>query len=133
MARPEWAMSCGDCRKYLHDDNGRKQKHKLTLQLIPRGKVPTPCGRCPKIPDDAPRKSWEFAADLTPMLSQIWNHYRQCRAIGSFRHDEREPVDPLVSLCAVLIADAEEIVADRKKLESDQRMEFMMQLLARKR
>lgn len=123
-ARPEWARSCDDCRKYLHDENGHKQRNKLTLALIERPAFSKPeCSRCPKVPADAPRKHWDYAADLTPMLAQIWNYYRQCKATGG-----HFPDDPLVKMCATMIMDAEELAAEHKQGMADQRQEFLLRI-----
>lgn len=57
----------------------------------------TPCGRCPKVPPDAPRKTRRFASEWTDQNRQAYKHYLECRAVGLF------PDDPIVRRNARII------------------------------
>ncbi len=63
--------------------------------------MPTPCWKCPKIPDEAP-KSPAFAVEPTERSRQIIAHYHRCRAVGRF------PADPLVERNAAVIREYED-------------------------
>lgn len=86
LERPEVvAVSCEECSTYQHDENwkpvirgGRK------LPLL----APTPCGMCPKVPQetkDAARQSGrkvtrDDAREWTPENYQSWLHYWATKA-----------------------------------------------------
>ena len=71
---------------------------------------PTPCHKCPKIPEGEP-PSPESALELTPQLRKVYAHYRRCKAVGRF------PDDPLVDEHAAIVAEVEEsIEAGRWKM-----------------
>ena len=86
-----------------------------------RGTVP-PCNTCPKIPPDAPAKSWMFAVDLTPQNLEVYWHYKECRAVGRF------PRDPLVSLHAATIRAVED---QQEELRADARIGRLLALIVR--
>jgi hypothetical protein len=67
-----------------------------------------PCHTCPKIPRDAPARTWWYAVDLSPENVQVYTHYLECRAVGHF------PNDPIVKLHARIIRQEEDHAADLK-------------------
>lgn len=46
----------------------------------------TPCGECPKIPKGAP-KDRRYAIEPTERSWKIYQHWRECRAVGHFPED----------------------------------------------
>lgn len=98
-AGEEYARPCDDCRAFWYR-NGRREPR-------PKGILPR-CRECPKLsPRMPPEKcNWEYAADLTPQMAEVWAHYKRCRAVNSF------PKDRLVEECAARILSAQE-KADR--------------------
>lgn len=75
--------------------------------LRPAG-VPTPCGKCEKVPRHARAAAlpWQelrkLAEEMTPANRAAWGFYRACRATGTF------PDDPLVRWYSVIIRDVED-------------------------
>lgn len=134
LAFPEWSMSCADCREWIHDDDGQMAMTKTQIPLPirrPPGKDP-PCHRCPKIPDSVPKlgpdgrqapRLWEKAADITPEISGVWRFYRLCKTVGRF------PADELVEAFAVMLADVENRVENRRRSLEGMRSDYMMRKL----
>ncbi len=97
------ARSCEDCVRYLYYDRGPNDFGERVERggiPIPRGKSPTPCMWCPKIPAGA-RPAPENAIELSLQNLQAWTHYRECKAVGSFPHDA------IVRMNAGIVAEAE--------------------------
>lgn len=96
---PEWARSCDNCAKWLYDEDGRIARRPARVgepvRRLPG--QPTPCHKCPKIPDDAPAKARQYAVELTEQNLEAYEHYTECRAVGRF------PEDGIVGRNAALI------------------------------
>ena len=45
---------------------------------------PPPCNVCPKIPDSAPVRSWEWADEFDDWFYDSRQWWRECRAVGDF-------------------------------------------------
>jgi len=104
---PEWARTCEDCAKWIYDDDG-KQVQRAGLPVVRPPGVPTPCHKCPKIPDGAePVRS--NAGELDDRGFQAYRHYLECRAVGQF------PDDPIVRRNARIFRAAHD-AADQKPL-----------------
>jgi hypothetical protein len=92
---PEFDRTCKSCITFIYNEDGTICKRAGQPQPRPKG-VPTPCDRCPKIPDDAP-KSPEHAIEPTSRSLAVIDHYDGCRAVASF------PDDPIVKANATII------------------------------
>lgn len=130
LARPQWSRSCDDCRKFIYEDSGKQKIHRRTgLPVINLGGM-TPCSICPKIPDRVfgddgkeiaktpgnAAKLRPHAVELTPRLTLAWQHYRECRAVGSF------PDDPLVRGNAVRFRHAQDESDVQRQVDRDDAM-----------
>lgn len=73
--------------------------------------APPPCDRCPKVPDDAPAKHWDYAVELSQRNERVYRHYLECKAVGSF------PDDPIVRRHAGIIRRVEDAAANREVVE----------------
>lgn len=101
----EWASrSCEDCARWLYDEDGQvvRRPAKVGLPVVRPAGAPTPCHKCPKIPDSAPTKTRRHAVELSEQNWQAYQHYRECKATGSF------PADSIVRRWAALILTVEE-------------------------
>ncbi len=110
MAAPEVAgRDCQDCRKVMYDKSGRRAINKRTglVTMRPPGTIP-PCTTCPKIPPDAPEKTWEHAVDLSERNVTVYTHYLECKAVGRF------PDDELVAAHARVIREVEDSQQDHR-------------------
>lgn len=105
---PEWDRTCENCATYLHDDDGEITRRMGLPVLRPPG-CETPCDRCPKIPVGSP-KTREHAIEWTDDTHRTYEHYRECRAVGSF------PNDWLVRRDAAIVRDIEDEF-ERRPLE----------------
>lgn len=90
------ARSCEDCARWVYLDDGRQQLRLGLPVLRPKG-TPTPCWKCPKVPEDAPAKVREHAEELSDQNWLAYRHYLECRAVGRF------PDDPIVRRQASLV------------------------------
>ena len=59
LLRPEWNRTCGDCRQWVHEDgDGTPAERRGRIALYAGERAmrpphsPTPCYKCPKIPDE---------------------------------------------------------------------------------
>jgi len=82
LFHPEWSRSCNDCVAWLYGDDGRVTKRCGEPVRRPRG-TPTPCHKCPKIPDGEPPVRAN-AVELTEQNYRAYLHYLECRAVGKF-------------------------------------------------
>jgi hypothetical protein len=92
LAHPNFAaLSCAMCEKVQHVDGVISYRNTTPRTPNPRlkGQV-TPCWKCPKIPDEAPRKTRPHAIEMSYKNRAAYLHYRECSAVGSF------PDDPIV-------------------------------------
>lgn len=111
------ALSCGDCKKWLYDDDGRPtMRNNYPLPSVPMARPegkPTPCYKCPKFGGDVSpsERTPENGATrtLSEKNSQVVRHYLECRAVGQF------PDDPLVRRHAMLLRSVEDAEADRRQ------------------
>ena len=108
--------TCADCRAFVMGDNGEVSTYpsfdaagtRVELPMVREpGDLP-PCGVCPKIPDAAPVRSWEWADEFDDWFYDARQWFRECRAVGGFG----EP-DPLMRGVA-----AEFDAADRAAAEA---------------
>jgi hypothetical protein len=105
---------CDHCQKYLYDEDtglvelGRDGQPEMRYDACPpRCRLPVDeRGRslCPKGTPENPRS-------LLPIMEQCYQHYRECRAVGSF------PDDPLVRRNAAAIRDVEEVAEQNRQSE----------------
>jgi hypothetical protein len=103
------ARSCRDCRTYQYaDEPGRFAPHPLARRglpvLRPAG-APTPCSWCAKQPPDLPphERTPDTAVELSERNWRAYQHYLECKAVGSF------PDDPIVRRNAALFAQAHRV------------------------
>jgi len=90
-------VSCRDCQTWLYEDWELVRRPARVGLPVRRPKgMPTPCHKCPKIPDEAP-KSAQFAAELSDRNRRAYLHYLECEAVGRF------PDDPIVARNAAII------------------------------
>ncbi len=96
-----FALSCTDCVKYMQKDGILTRRPPRIGQLVLRvpGTV-TPCVKCPKIPDDSPAKTREWAQEMSERNRMAFVHYRECAAVGVW------PDDPIVRRNAAIIRGA---------------------------
>lgn len=102
VLRPAWDRTCDDCRRWLHDDKPGGDGSRVTRLSLPVARppgVPTPCERCPKIPDGRPKVPAE-AVEVTDQFRAALRHFEECRAVGAF------PDDAWVRRNAVIFAEA---------------------------
>lgn len=97
-----YALSCGDCEKWLHVDGIVTRRVGLPVAR-PKGVI-TPCHTCPKTAD-APVRDRRHATEPTDRSRRVLRHYRECRAVGRF------PDDPIVRRNAGLIREVEDALA----------------------
>lgn len=97
------ARSCGECKAFVFQDDGRPMTRAGRRVRRPLG-VLTPCRSCPKVPADAPPYP-ESAVEFGPTEWAVYQHYRECKAVG---WQVPDVVDPLVKLHAGLLAQVEE-------------------------
>ena len=81
---------------------------RVELPMLREASDAPPCGVCPKVPADAPAKSWEWADDFDGWFWAAHQWFRECRAVGDFG----DP-DPLMRAVA-----AEFDAADRSAVEA---------------
>jgi hypothetical protein len=97
--------SCHDCQRFLYDEQTGEQVRRPARFGLPVRRPPgtlPPCHQCPKVPDDAPFRTREYAVDLTDQNWQALAFYSECRAVGQF------PADPIVRRWAGLIRAVED-------------------------
>lgn len=100
---PEVAQrSCQDCARWEYRSDGTLLTRGLNREPVARlPGSPTPCGRCPKIPPDAPARTPAYAQELSERNLWAWQHYLRCKAVGQF------PDDAIVRRNAAIIAEVE--------------------------
>ncbi len=90
MLHPRVASrSCAECMAWLFNDDGKptmKGRGDEAVRVPRRPGEPTPCWKCPKIPEGA-KPVPESACELDDRLWQAYDHYLCCRAVGSFPAD----------------------------------------------
>lgn len=85
--------TCADCASFMYEDNGKKKLMRGTDKPWPRPLgVVTPCHKCPKVPDDAPKdrhghKHRRYAVEITDKTWATIQHYDECEAVGQFPDD----------------------------------------------
>lgn len=98
MLHPEVAYrDCGDCKRHVYDDKGKRAMRRGKPVVRPRGMSP-PCHSCPKV---APTGS-PGCVELSEKNWQAYRHYKECQAVGRF------PDDATVRRNAAVIRMAEE-------------------------
>lgn len=111
LLHPEVARRpCSECRKWMYTADGELMK---SGDGRPRPRAPgdpTPCWKCPKVPEDAPTRTSHHAVEPSERSRVVWRHYRECKATGRF------PDDDLVRANAAVIAGIEEAV-ERLRLD----------------
>jgi len=128
--------------KYIYDEAGRIKTNKRTgLPLVNFGGM-TPCHECEKIPErvfdekgvEIPKNpaTWkqlrEHAIDMTPTIALAYQHYLECRAVGSF------PDDPIVRQNAVLFRHATDEAEKQQAIDREGRLiEIILSAIPRKR
>ena len=116
-ASPFLGRTCADCIRFVYDDDGKVMKERRSGQpwRRPLG-VLTPCYKCPKIPEDAPEKSYYYAVEITETSWQAIRHYDRCKATGHFPVDpETGEVDPIVQRNAEIISTMREAHREAKQ------------------
>lgn len=73
--------------------------------------APPPCRACPKVPPGVEPRP-ENAVEATDQARRCYEHYRECRAVGSF------PDDPLVRHHARVFRDVEDAAERRADLDT---------------
>ncbi len=106
--RPEFfGRTCADCKRWLYRPDGTKMVRGRPQdggKPIPRPEgQPTPCHECPKVPDDAPEKSSQYALEPSERSKAAYLHYLECVAVGRF------PDDPIVRRNAAIIRRVEQM------------------------
>lgn len=93
---PQWNRPCALCVEWVFDEDGLIKRDRKG-DPVPRGKAPTPCLKCPKVPawakqaGKAEPELRALADEITPENQRALDRYREWRATHSF------PADPLVS------------------------------------
>ena len=115
---------------YIYDDAGRIRNHKRTgLPLVNLGEM-TPCHDCEKVPErvfdekgiEIPKnpatvkKLRGHAVEMTPIIAKAWQHYLECRAVGSF------PDDPIVRQNAALFRHVADEADKQRDVDREQRL-----------
>jgi hypothetical protein len=99
LFHPQWAArSCKDCQTYVYNQDGT-QTMRANLPVLRGPNEPTPCYKCPKIPDGKPLEA-ASAVELSPANRQAYNHWQECRAVG---FSEVERTDHIVRRNAAAI------------------------------
>lgn len=115
LFHPEVAYrDCQHCLKYLYDEQTGKQRefHEEPVERI----LPAPCrsGKCPKGTPENPKT-------LSPKNKKVYQHWKECKAVGQF------PDDEIVRKNAAII---QELVDQAKEYKQ---MEFMSMMLMGKK
>ena len=103
-----FTLSCDTCEKYVHKDGQLKLLGDGKPWPRPKGTV-TPCHCCPKIPRSAPRKTREFAEEISDRNYRAFKHHLRCKAVN------RWPADAIVERNAEIIEGVLESVRDGKQ------------------
>lgn len=127
---------------HIYDDKGRIRKHIRTgLPLVNIGKM-TPCHECEKIPErvfdekgiEIPKtpatykKLRAHAVEISPIITQAYQHYLECRAVGSF------PDDPIVRKNAALFRHVADEAEKQRDVDREERLiETIISILPRTR
>lgn len=104
-----FSLSCDICEQFMHT-NGVLTLRAGEPVARPKGVV-TPCWKCPKIPRTAPRKTREFAEEISDKNYQAFKFHLRCKAVGHF------PDDPIVARNAEVIESVIESIRDAKQEE----------------
>jgi hypothetical protein len=122
---PRWNMPCATCESFLFREDGSVQRD-AAGDPQPRGTLPTPCHKCPKVPKharDARPGDWKYlrtlADELTPQHRKAWAFYRAMRAVN-WQHPAA--LDPLVLWYAGPIRDIED---ERDRLRADRSADLL--------
>ena len=120
LAHPELiARTCEECQKTAYDDRPNEPLSSKTLTdkrtglpMARPSNIPTPCDRCPRTAHLPPQDRTRFnALEITDLTYQIYQHYRECRAVGVF------PTDGLVRYHASIIRGIEDAIEKREREE----------------
>lgn len=102
------ARTCVLCKQWLYEDEGdqlsgeiARRPQRIGLPMA-RGRAKTPCGKCPKIPEDVRRQAErdgvrltsEHAIELSDRNAACLTHWLEARAMKGFREPDRD--DPWV-------------------------------------
>jgi len=103
LLHPEVAYrDCGDCQKWVYNERtGERDSYRG--KPIPRRAAPPPCRfQDAKGKSLCPKGTPEDGGDLNQRNRKVYEHYLECRAVGSF------PDDPIVRRNAAIIRQVEE-------------------------
>lgn len=119
LLHPEIAnRSCADCQQWLFDDAPDKFASKPFERKgvrVPRPGASKPlCFACPKQRPDTPEsaRSPETAVEMSERGWRAYQHFKECRAVGVFPHE-----DAIVRTTAVICRDVEEMVAEVRRIK----------------
>lgn len=119
LLHPEIAgRSCAECQQWLFDDAPDKFAGKPFERRgvrIPRPSASRPlCFACPKQRPDTPdgARSPETAVEMSAAGWRAYWHYKECRAVGVFPHE-----DPIVRATAMICREVEEMVAEVRRIK----------------
>jgi hypothetical protein len=100
---------CGHCLKYLYDeDTGKVEQKRDGSGPRERDKsCPPPC----QTRDGCKKGTPEKPKSLTPQNWQAYEHYQECKAVGSF------PADAVVKRNAAIIRSVEDGVERVRQIE----------------
>lgn len=71
--------------------------------------VLTPCHECPKVPADAPEKSWRYAIEPSDKSFLAIKFHDECDAVGDWPKNPEGNVDGIVKRNAALIKTIREV------------------------
>jgi hypothetical protein len=124
--------TCAECLKWGWDSDGvmgrdRKKYDSVEQCRKVTGKDPwerakgvqPPCYECPKIPDDAPEKSYYYAIEITLQTYLTIQYNDECEAVGDYPKDPRTgQVDPIVRKNAAIIKNIRRAVRQNDQIKA---------------
>lgn len=118
LLHPEVASrDCGDCQKWLYDDKPTRMGEQLMRGGKPVPRIPGQrprCEWCPKVPRGAEPVP-ASAVELSEKNRAAYCHYLECRATGQF------PSDPIVRRNAMVFRQIEDVAAEVRRSDAEQR------------